>query len=699
MAVITASAAGGNWNTNGAWVGGVQPTTADDVLITGTSGNIAIPAGVTGNARSVDFTGYTGTFSMPSSTAVLVVGDAGGGNLTFVAGMTVSLTGTPNIQLRGTGATTYTLTSAGKTLPSISVIAGAGTSTYQLQDNLTLSTTGVLGLTSGTLDTNGKTVAASSFGSSGASTRTLTLGASSLTFSGTTPWDTGNSSNMTFTANTATVTTTSSVTTFNAGTNTNFNGMTLVMTGLNESLITGTGGTFGNLTRTGGAALDSILTFAGNFTVSGTLTLTGNSSANRLWVRSSVAGTQRTITVNTTVTASRADFEDIVGAGSASWNLAGITDGSGDIANNSGITFTTATTKFAVATGNWSVAATWSLTSGGAGGAPYPLSQDDVVLDAASGAITVTMNMMRHAMDITATGFTGTLTMANNTVQRYIYGSLTLGAGMTFTATGNFTFAGRGSHTIDMAGKSFTAASSRSIQIGRFGGTYTLTSHANFGVLTTVIAGLNILGVGTTFDAAGFNVTANAVVAAASIVNMGSGVWTLGSTATGSIWFASGATINAGTSNIVIANASTNTRTFTGDGKVYNDLTYTVAGSTGGLDITGANTFHDLNFSDVTNARTLRFTAATTTTFTGAFNVNGTAGKLMTVGSITAANHTLTKASGTVASDYLSVSRSQAGGGAAWYAGPLTHSTDGGNNTGWIFTAAPLTQGNFFLLF
>jgi hypothetical protein len=50
--------------------------------------------------------------------------------------------------------------------------------------------------------------------------------------------------------------------------------------------------------------------------------------------------------------------------------------------------------------------------------------------------------------------------------------------------------------------------------------------------------------------------------------------------------------------------------------------------------------------------------------------------------------------------DYLSISQSIATGGAAWYAG--ANSTDGGNNTGWIFSAAPIpgaNAGNFFLMF
>lgn len=49
--------------------------------------------------------------------------------------------------------------------------------------------------------------------------------------------------------------------------------------------------------------------------------------------------------------------------------------------------------RFAVATGDWNNTATWSASSGGAAGASFPVAGDDVFLDAASGAIVVTINV------------------------------------------------------------------------------------------------------------------------------------------------------------------------------------------------------------------------------------------------------------------------------------------------------------------
>jgi len=96
----------------------------------------------------------------------------------------------------------------------------------------------------------------------------------------------------------------------------------------------------------------------------------------------------------------------------------------------------------------------------------------------------------------------------------------------------------------------------------------------------------------------------------------------------------------------------------------------------------GSNTFNDFK---VDAGRTVLFTANTTTTLT-TFTVSGATGATTTIGSLTAAPHYLTKAGGgTISSDYLSLSRSNATPTATWYAG--THSVDGGNNTGWVFAA------------
>jgi hypothetical protein len=151
-----------------------------------------------------------------------------------------------------------------------------------------------------------------------------------------------------------------------------------------------------------------------------------------------------------------------------------------------------------------------------------------------------------------------------------------------------------------------------------------------------------------------------------------------------------GFTTTAGTGTGSISMTAATAKTFVGGGSTFNCTIN--QGGAGALTITGANTFS--NITNTVQPASVLFTAGTTTTFSD-FSLSGTAGNLITIGSVTAASHTLSKASGTVSRDFLSISRSTATGGAAWYAG--ANSTDGGNNTGWIFTAPPGgSTGAFF---
>ncbi len=75
----------------------------------------------------------------------------------------------------------------------------------------------------------------------------------------------------------------------------------------------------------------------------------------------------------------------------------------------------------------------WSLTSGGAGGEAVPTNADDVFLDAASGAVTVTVGSSVACKSLTCTGFTGTLTGTDKTIT--VSGNITLVAGMTLSGT------------------------------------------------------------------------------------------------------------------------------------------------------------------------------------------------------------------------------------------------------------------------
>ena len=157
-------------------------------------------------------------------------------------------------------------------------------------------------------------------------------------------------------------------------------------------------------------------------------------------------------------------------------------------------------------------------------------------------------------------------------------------------------------------------------------------------------------------------------------------------------------TTTAGTGTGTISMTAATAKTFVGGGSTFNCTLN--QGGAGALTITGSNTFSNItNTYKTIGATSILFTAATTSTFAD-WNASGESTRLLTIGSVTAASHTLSKASGTVSADFLSISRSTATGGAGWYAG--ANSTDGGNNSGWIFTAPPAPSGsnsNFLVFF
>jgi hypothetical protein len=126
-------------------------------------------------------------------------------------------------------------------------------------------------------------------------------------------------------------------------------------------------------------------------------------------------------------------------------------------------------------------------------------------------------------------------------------------------------------------------------------------------------------------------------------------------------------------------------KTFAGGGGVY---PYTLnQGGAGTLFITGANTF--ANMTNTVQPTTITFPASTTTTFSN-FNVNGTAGNLVTLNSSSPGTQFTLLETSLVVVNYLDIINSAATPTNTWYA---LDSTDSGNNTGWIFNVLPPASG------
>jgi hypothetical protein len=278
--------------------------------------------------------------------------------------------------------------------------------------------------------------------------------------------------------------------------------------------------------------------------------------------------------------------------------------------------------------------------------------------------------------NVNFTGYAGTLGV---TASVTIYGNLTISSGMTLTASISSVLFGAtsGTKTITTNAKTLDFP----VNFNCPGATYQIQDAITFGSTrnTSFTAGtVDFNGLTWTTGTASSqgNSTRNITFNGGSLIIVGSGAtaWNV----TGG----SGFTTTAGTGTGTISMTAATAKTFVGGGYTYNCTLN--QGGAGDLTITGSNTFS--NITNTVQPASILFTAGTTSTFSN-FSLSGTAGNLITIGSVTAASHTLSKASGTVSADYLSISRSTATGGASWYAG--ANSTNGGNNSGWIFTAPP----------
>ena len=171
MATRTISNAGGDWNTTAAWVEGVVPVAADDVVATATSGNLVVTDSSV--CRSFVMTNYVGTLSGTGSWSV---GDGTVGAFTLVAGMTRTYTGALTFVSTTTG---NNITLGTKIMASAVEFNGVGGG-WTLQATFNNGSASNFRHTRGTLDTNGVTITCNNFISNSGNTRTLTLGASTI---------------------------------------------------------------------------------------------------------------------------------------------------------------------------------------------------------------------------------------------------------------------------------------------------------------------------------------------------------------------------------------------------------------------------------------------------------------------------------------------------------------------------------------
>ncbi len=646
----------GNWSDINHWAvspggagGASVPTSSDDVFFTAASfsvdGNI-VTLDVNASAQSIDFSGLDQNITLTSTVNSLSVY----GSLILSTKLATSFTNIASLYFKST-TTGKTITSNGNTSSWRNIYFDGVGGSWANQDDWTVGNTR-LSLSAGTWDTNNKNITTTSlFITETASTKRLTLGSSifkcarfyQLT-------------SFTFDSNTSTV--------------------HIILNSISEAAPISGSFTFFNFTIESTSSSYSTAQLI-NQTISNTLSLIGlNSSTGRLLIASTTMGAKRTITA-ANVVASNVDFRDINGVGAFNWDLSDISGGSGNAGGNSGILFSSATPQYFKHTSgavNWSDATKWFSDYNRTVAGRVPLPQDDATFDANSftGTSTLTVDSPRigRSLDMNAVDDAVAMTLANNIES---YGHFILGNNVTPNGSKVIALMGRSDYNFNTYGKTIYSFYSYA-----YGGTYTNQSNL---VCTGGIAFYMYNG---TFDFNDYNLSAVGLYrsVAGSTIYFGNGIFTTTYNTTnqiiglGSTNYFEGSTFRLNPGNV------SNTITINSGVSIFNNI-WLSGTHTGYFEIIGSSTINNLQIDP---GRKLRFTAGSTTTIIGDFNVTGTDTNRITLGSITPGSYwNITKLSGLVTSNYLDISDSNATGGAIWSAG--ANSVDVNHNTGWTFGA------------
>lgn len=647
------------------------PSAVDDVIFDAASNATAYTVTIANNTTVCQ----SCTISGPATGNLTLTG-AGlwniFGNLTLPAtGLTRTFTGT--IVFRGAGA----ITTNGVTLASNTTFSGSGT--YTLQDALNIGTSQI-SLNSGTLDTNDKNLTCGIISAPAATTATLTLGAStvtatSFTFQGPLVIN-GGTSNVTLSSVNA-----------NIGATTGYLGSTFYNVTFSSLTISASNiygnNTFNNLTfATRSTATVSNINLFGNQTVNGTLTIAGQSSVNRYFVRSNINGTTRTLTAGTVAALTDVDFRDIAVAGaSAPWSGTRL----GDCGGNTNITFPSAKTVYwnSTAGGLWT-GDFWATVSGGAVSlANFPLAQDTAIIDDAglnSGA-TISGGTNYNLGTLTSTR-TNTFVLSTSPI---IYGDVTL-TSSTIASSFTPTFAGRITQNLTSAGN-------------RVGGIVSNGYSNNVKFLDNIdITNFTVSSGGLDTNDKNFTITGGVTI---GTVNTGAFSLTLGSSSVsiaGANGFGSSSataptiTVNAGTSTITLNNGAASFG-FAGQTLTW----YNVIRSIGSIpegNLFGANTFNNLTLTTPTSNGATSLIVYGNQTVSGTLGLGGGASatqRLFLQSNIPGTQRTITAATVTGLSDVDF--RDISGAGAATWTGG-TRIGDCGGNSGIGFDAPKTVYWN-----
>jgi len=622
-----------NWSTAGNWDLGHKPAATEDVVMAAALDCVVNEA--TAALNSFDQTGYANVLSGAGNITVTVA--SGTSACTFDNGASHTWSGT--LLLNPAAGATINLTVDGMTTCGGITIAGTTTGAVYMLDNTSLATTKIVTLTTGTLHTDGAADVSGlthSWGNfvSASGTRTLNLGNSNIGIV-TGLWDTRTGTGMTLTCGGSTITFTGGSGTIYPGQPLTYNDVVWTTTGYG-SIGFANNAVFNNLTINGPASQGFYFYMGNPIIINGSLSLNGNSEANRLFIYGASSsgyrmwGVSKTWTLGgaatcRTATTQYVDFSDAELAGGAAdeRDLSAITGGSGDAGGNSGITFTNSTDQHWVNAdgGNWSTAANWTSR--------IPLPQDNCIFDLAfnSGkSVVADMPRIGHDMDWSGVTYTGTkpyFAITNQIVE--IGGSVTLHANMSSNVSKHVFMVGRDVCNFTNAGRGFGNYSGQTFVVAMVGGTLHLED--NF-ICHSYSGMAHYCG---TIDAATHNVdvlisyyNSSYFHAAVRQLDMGDGTWTLEGTGNSYPWIISdttGYTLNCGKSTIDANWGPGLNRAWRGGGLTYYNVNYKLPGNdTYYCRWYNSDTFNTLSF---TSYGRILFDIGTTIT-ANKFVINGT---------------------------------------------------------------------------
>ncbi|HET6558054.1 MAG TPA: hypothetical protein VFG54_12115 [Prolixibacteraceae bacterium] len=631
------------------------PTSADNVIFDTNSGTGTITVNAVANMQD---------FTCLNIQAITLANAAYNfnvyGSLTLHANLTSNFTGTGYLQFKATSLG-KTITSNGNTASWNRLYFDGVGGEWTNQDDWNLGSTGIFHV-NGTWNTNSKTITSTGNYILGMGIKTWTLGSSIINISSFLNSSNNEWGNFTIQAGTSTINCSGEFTPSTVR-KTFYNVVAASMNGYNIHI-------FNNLTilSVNGAGMQLYST---GIVVNDTLTVKGT-SAKRALIFGYILGTKHTITANNVVF-EYVDFRDTKFTNPIDLSL--IVGGSGDCGGNENITFTPSQTQYFKHTSgavNWSNVGKWFSDQAKTIAGRVPLPQDDAVFDAGSftGASTLTVDAPRIGRNLNMEAVNQVITMTlANTIE--CYGSFILGNNIeTLFGVTSIHLYGRGNYILNTFAKTV-----HQVNIYSIGGMYTLNSNINSTSGIDQYYG--------TFDYNDFNATVAGILnhtrGSLTATYLGNGVLTSTRNSDGGagIAFGAGALYAEGSTLKLAVSTGINTIIFQGGGKTFNKI-WLSGGHTGNYQITGNNTIAELI---VDAGKKVQFAAGSTQQI-GKLTAIGTAANPITIGSITAAAHTLNKSgSGVINADYLNISYSNATPDNRWFMGD--NSVDAGNNTGW----------------